>query len=359
MSAAELANLTSAIQQAHADDMHSHQEQDYAQNELMDALKHDELVHMGVSHGESEHRDQQHYDDRHERERYHDTEHREDSQHHDGDYQPAHDDHAAEHDAEHAQQDDDRSDYDDVEGDSRGYANDDFGGESLETKVLMPQQATTEVDSYLCTTVPVDSTRPLKLTGFDPIAEMGTVHHMLLFGCVAPASTATVWPCKMEPVCAADGGESVLYGWGRNAPRINLPSGVGFSTGPGTGISSIVLQVHYLEPRPANDTSGVVLHFRSEPMPRSAGIIAFAADFKVPPRTDKYLVPTACCYRGIETLVGFAFRVHTHALGQSGKLELYLLLHVERLIISIFFILFSVLGEQLSCAISIDPASNR
>ena len=92
--------------------------------------------------------------------------------------------------------------------------------------------------------------------GFDPIAEMGTVHHMLLFGCSVPASREHVWPCKMQAACG-DGGDSVLYGWGRNAPRIDLPKGVSYSTGPGSGIRAIVLQVHYLEPRPANDTSGL------------------------------------------------------------------------------------------------------
>ena len=40
-----------------------------------------------------------------------------------------------------------------------------------------------------------------------------------------------------------DGGELVLYGWGKNAPAVELPEGVGFSVGRGTSIQAVVLQV--------------------------------------------------------------------------------------------------------------------
>ena len=49
------------------------------------------------------------------------------------------------------------------------------------------------------------------------------------------------------------------YGWGRNAPKLELPSGVGFSVGGSSTIRWIVAQVHYLQPRPAGDNSGVSL----------------------------------------------------------------------------------------------------
>ncbi len=46
----------------------------------------------------------------------------------------------------------------------------------------------------------------------------------------------------MASACA-EGSEGVLYGWGRNAPPLALPTGVGFSVGKGTGIQAVVLQV--------------------------------------------------------------------------------------------------------------------
>ncbi len=55
-------------------------------------------------------------------------------------------------------------------------------GDTSQLRVLMPDRATHATDAYLCTSVPLDDKRPLKLVGFDPIAEMGTVHHMLVFG---------------------------------------------------------------------------------------------------------------------------------------------------------------------------------
>ena len=34
-----------------------------------------------------------------------------------------------------------------------------------------------------------------------------------------------------------------MYGWGKNAPLMQLPNGVGYSVGPGSAITTLVLQV--------------------------------------------------------------------------------------------------------------------
>jgi hypothetical protein len=39
---------------------------------------------------------------------------------------------------------------------------------------------------------------------------------------------------------------------------------------------------------------------------------------QIPPKTPSYLVPTKCCYTGFEPAHGFAYRVHTHALGRRA-----------------------------------------
>ena len=49
------------------------------------------------------------------------------------------------------------------------------------------------------------------------------------------------------------------YGWGRNAPKLELPKGVGFSVGKGSAVKWIVMQVHYLKEKPAGDNAGVRL----------------------------------------------------------------------------------------------------
>ncbi len=120
-----------------------------------------------------------------------------------------------------------------------------------------------------------------------------------------------------EPCAKFFSGFQVLYGWGRNAPRLELPKGVGFSVGNFTGIQYIVAQVHYLtKSRPQNDRSGVTLVLQPQPEPFSAGVLSFATGFQIPPNTESHLVENECCYQGHQTLTMFAVRVHTHALGR-------------------------------------------
>ena len=155
---------------------------------------------------------------------------------------------------------------------------------TLQIPVVFPEHPTTEPDAYLCTAVPLPD-RPLKLVGVEPTSDEEFVHHMLLFGatvrlrvwlrreqgdadrppafsdsssprrslpshhpgCKVPAQQKLVWPCKMTAACG-QGGESVLYGWGKNANAIALPDGVGYSVGPGTGVQALVLQVRGASP---------------------------------------------------------------------------------------------------------------
>jgi len=184
---------------------------------------------------------------------------------------------------------------------------------------VMPPHATEQADEYLCTTVELPD-KPMKLVGIEPLADQATVHHMLLFGCKEPAQTDKVWPCRMAAACGT-GGENVLYGWGKNAPSIHLPAKTGFSVGPGSGIRAVVLQVHYLQIRTEEDASGVQLHLTRQPVPYSAGLIAFAAGFSIPPGESDHPVFNECCYSGFEELHGFAFRVHTHGLGKKVSLD--------------------------------------
>ncbi|PSC71645.1 peptidyl-glycine alpha-amidating monooxygenase [Micractinium conductrix] len=192
---------------------------------------------------------------------------------------------------------------------------------TLQIPVVFPEHPTTEPDAYLCTAVPLPD-RPLKLVGVEPTSDEEFVHHMLLFGCKVPAQQKLVWPCKMTAACG-QGGESVLYGWGKNANAIALPDGVGYSVGPGTGVQALVLQMHFLVLRPPNDKSGsgLTLHLGEQPVPYSAGMIAYAAGFRLPPGQPSILVPNSCCYAGWEPLHGFAARVHTHSMGREVYLD--------------------------------------
>ena len=58
------------------------------------------------------------------------------------------------------------------------------------------------------------------------------------------------------------------------------------------------------------------LKLTDDVLPFSAGMMMYASFFQIPPRMDSHLVPTRCCYSGFEPAHGFAYRVHTHALGR-------------------------------------------
>ena len=60
----------------------------------------------------------------------------------------------------------------------------------------------------------------------------------------------------------------------------------------------------------------------SHPVPLSAGTIAFATSFTIPPGSPSFPVPNECCYTGFEPVTGFGVRVHTHRLGRWAGLEL-------------------------------------
>lgn len=83
-----------------------------------------------------------------------------------------------------------------------------------------------------------------------------------------------------------------------------------------TSSCCLFAQVHYLSGRPKDDTSGVRLALTADHMPFSAGMLMYASAFSIPPGRQSTLVPNRCCLRGFEPAHGFAFRVHTHALGE-------------------------------------------
>ena len=51
-----------------------------------------------------------------------------------------------------------------------------------------------------------------------------------------------MWECIGHGICG-EAGQQVLYGWGKDAPAMELPPGVGFHVGEGSAIHSLILQV--------------------------------------------------------------------------------------------------------------------
>lgn len=205
--------------------------------------------------------------------------------------------------------------------------------EEFRIDMFMPGVTTKERDSYLCMAVKVP--RKGNVIRYEPRAQMDTVHHMLLHGCKLPYKAESgAWPCVMGQICARNGGSvQFLYGWGRNAPALHLPQGVGFSIGehenpddpensPSVdGVDWLVLQVHYLDIATEPNDSGVSIVATTAPRPLKAGVLAFATGGSIPPHKEEYHVLSDACYDDARTVQVFAFRVHAHSLGVTNTLS--------------------------------------
>uniref|UniRef100_A0A8C7LGB7 Peptidylglycine alpha-amidating monooxygenase n=1 Tax=Oncorhynchus kisutch TaxID=8019 RepID=A0A8C7LGB7_ONCKI len=126
---------------------------------------------------------------------------------------------------------------------------------------------------------------------FEPHASMDTAHHMLLYGCRTPVSTTNYWDCgSVKGTCEDEA--SIMYAWARNAPPTRLPPDVGFKVGGKSRITYFVLQIHYGD-----------VH--------SSGL--FICVFLIPSTVTN--ADVACTYNSYP-IYPFAFRTHTHKLGQ-------------------------------------------
>ncbi|XP_055489240.1 peptidyl-glycine alpha-amidating monooxygenase B isoform X3 [Leucoraja erinacea] len=190
---------------------------------------------------------------------------------------------------------------------------------NFKLEVRMPGVTPLMPDSYFCTYVPVPPGQKSYIVDFKPHANMDTAHHMLLFGCRLPATNEDYWDCgNRYGTCLREA--AIMYAWARNAPPTQLPADVAFRVGGNTGINYIVLQVHYGDVTAFRDNhkdcSGVTLQMTFLKQPLIAGIyLLMSANAVIPPNEKVVNADIACAYKQT-TIHPFAFRTHTHQLGQ-------------------------------------------
>ena len=199
--------------------------------------------------------------------------------------------------------------------------------EDVAVDMAVPDSVAAEPDTYAYTFAAMPTDGDHHIAWFEPKAVAPKVHHMLLFGCegaVSPhlhtRSGGMFSPGGGEPrgsVCENSRSEPFIFGWGKNAPPLNLPDRVGFEVGGDRGFKHLVLEVHYLDPQrsDANGTSGLTVHLRRGRPNRAMSVVAFAQGFSLPPGKPRVSVRNACVYTMARPLKAFAFRVHAHALG--------------------------------------------
>ncbi|CAL8075668.1 unnamed protein product [Orchesella dallaii] len=208
-----------------------------------------------------------------------------------------------------------------------------------ELSILIPYDKPDKPDSYMCTSIPVDSPSKLYILKFNPVADMGAVHHMLLYGCIEPGITnAKLWNCghmsgdgsyvhylgerlRSGSICSR-GQQRILYAWAKNAPSLSLPEDVAFEIGEEAGITSLVLQLHFGDPHHmpatwnlANGQIGLSLEVTRQKQKKLAGVYLLGTGGSIAPR-ETTLLETACIMKEEKTIYPFAFRTHSHSLGK-------------------------------------------
>ncbi|XP_022332159.2 peptidyl-glycine alpha-amidating monooxygenase A-like isoform X2 [Crassostrea virginica] len=179
--------------------------------------------------------------------------------------------------------------------------------------LLMKNASVTMNDEYLCSSYKL-STNDQYIVQYEALANAGTAHHILLFGCDEPASTKDYWHCGR--LCKSQ--EQILFAWAKNAPRLKLPKDVGFHVGGKTSIKYIVIQVHYVNPLPAGslDTSGIRLSMTSLRQRYEAGIyLLLAYSVRIPGNSVNVFADISCQFKASGPIYPFGFRTHAHSLG--------------------------------------------
>ncbi|XP_072167590.1 peptidylglycine alpha-hydroxylating monooxygenase-like [Diadema setosum] len=198
-------------------------------------------------------------------------------------------------------------------------------------ELRMPNVHPTKPNEYFCHSERMPADQGVYIVGFSPVTTEGTAHHILIYGCKAPGSYAEKsWNCgEMDmaedelqedtaPPCETE--SKILYAWAMDAPPLQLPKAVGFEVGADTGINYLVLQVHYAKVDKfkdgSTDNSGVALTWTTEPQPLRAGVYFMGSDGEIPGKSKDIHLEAACTYEGPQVMHPFAYRVHTHKLGE-------------------------------------------
>ncbi|XP_075166835.1 peptidylglycine-alpha-hydroxylating monooxygenase [Haematobia irritans] len=193
---------------------------------------------------------------------------------------------------------------------------------------LMPNVRPKTPELYLCTPIKVDYSKSYYIVGYEPNATMNTAHHMLVYGCGEPGSSKTVWNCgemakksseETASPCGVQSHSQILYAWARDAPKLELPEGVGFKVGSDSPIKYIVLQVHYASIAKfkdgSTDDSGVFIRYTEKPMDKLAGVLLMGTAGMIPPMSVEHM-ETSCEISENKTIYPIAYRTHTHSLGK-------------------------------------------
>ncbi|KAH3839323.1 hypothetical protein DPMN_112751 [Dreissena polymorpha] len=184
----------------------------------------------------------------------------------------------------------------------------------LRMRGAQPKQS----DQYYCTGYSVSrdilgSNTDGYILRYEAIADAGTAHHILVFGCEQlEHDKDSMWSCGK--VCV---GDQIIFAWAKNADPLTLPKDVGQHIGKGTSINFIVVQIHYVVPLQSPDTSGIRLYTTQQRQKYISGIyLLLSYGVSIPPDTEKVHIDSACTFDWEDSIIPIGYRTHAHSLGK-------------------------------------------
>ncbi|KAJ3140829.1 hypothetical protein HK101_003466 [Irineochytrium annulatum] len=140
--------------------------------------------------------------------------------------------------------------------------------------ISMPNYTVPTGTSYRCTHFALNFTKKFHATEYQGLAKSKLVHHMIIYGCDAPAtSNGDSYDCQsMEMACT-----HVVFIWAPGTPLFQYPAAAGMGVGNGTNsYNYFSLQVHYNNPTGVSgvvDNSGMWFSYTSVLRPNDVGIL--------------------------------------------------------------------------------------
>ena len=187
---------------------------------------------------------------------------------------------------------------------------------------------------YICTSIKIASSSTKFITGFEPVVNSTTAHHITLYGCKNPGSEEAIFNCGVmayetildqtypsaADVCGSGFSVSqMIYVWSKGASELLLPEDAAIPvSGPDTAVHWLVMQVHYknVDTIPEKgDNAKIIVHYTDIPTPKTVGLLGTQA-FGIYPALTTTHNEAACQLSEDIVIHPFRYFVHTHDLGR-------------------------------------------
>ena len=182
------------------------------------------------------------------------------------------------------------------------------GGTNQKVQITVPG-VTTEEEEYVCYYWKPTIDKLQYITSFSIHPDSSKIHHFIVFICQEDFKAN-----RLEHSCH-EGCMKIIYAWALNAPKLQLPTDVGFKLDGSK--EHLMLQLHYNGAVEAPDYTSLHLTITTDPQPYSAYVgLMFLNSMEFPPNTEKILVNGSCQYKNNVDLHVIAFRTHSHTHGR-------------------------------------------